>query len=332
MIAAEPPVNLINFIKEGDKFLVAGHKDPDGDCVSSQLALCSALRRLGKQAAAVSAGPFNYKEVAAYEREFLVNISLEDRAGARLIICDCAAFDRTGSIAEQIAGLPFAVIDHHHRVGQADITAVKNYAASYIDVDAPSTTVLVQTLIKSLGLAITPLEAELLFFGLCTDTGFFRHVPACRPSAFLAAGELCGLGANPKHMYARINGGKSFASRLLTGRILAGARAFFDGRLLLIRETFDDFEEFGRESRDSDTLYQLLQAVEGVEAVAFIKQESLEKCVVGLRSTDKVDVAAIAAALGGGGHKNASGATVEADAADVEWQLLDLFDAVFNAQ
>jgi phosphoesterase RecJ-like protein len=29
------PQILLDFIKGGDKFLIAGHKEPDGDCVGS---------------------------------------------------------------------------------------------------------------------------------------------------------------------------------------------------------------------------------------------------------------------------------------------------------
>ena len=35
------PAELVRYIESGSRFIVAGHKEPDGDCVGSQLALAS---------------------------------------------------------------------------------------------------------------------------------------------------------------------------------------------------------------------------------------------------------------------------------------------------
>ena len=53
-----PPPALLEFLRAHDAFIIAGHKDPDADCIGSQLALASILRRLGKQVQLFSAGPF----------------------------------------------------------------------------------------------------------------------------------------------------------------------------------------------------------------------------------------------------------------------------------
>ncbi|MBQ1727468.1 MAG: bifunctional oligoribonuclease/PAP phosphatase NrnA, partial [Treponema sp.] len=43
----------------------------------------------------------------------------------------------------------------------------------------------------------------------------------------------------------------------------------------------------------------------------FLRQETEENCTAGFRSRDKCDVSAIASKFGGGGHKNASGASIQ---------------------
>ena len=70
MIPVPVPQDLIDFIRGGTRFIVAGHKEPDGDCVGSQLALVSALRRLGKEAIPCSAGPFKRPEIQPYAHAF----------------------------------------------------------------------------------------------------------------------------------------------------------------------------------------------------------------------------------------------------------------------
>jgi phosphoesterase RecJ-like protein len=136
-------------------------------------------------------------------------------------------------------------------------------------------------------------------------------------------------GASPKRAFQAINGGKSLESRILLGRILSRAERLFEGRLIVSCETGEDIQCCGQASRDSDTLYQLLQSVAGVEAIIIIREESPSKCTVGLRSRDRIDVAAIAAAFGGGGHRNAAGVSIEGTITNVREKLVNEFDKYF---
>jgi phosphoesterase RecJ-like protein len=298
------PADFINFIKTGSKFLIAGHKEPDGDCVGSQLALASGLRRLGKEAFPCSSGPFKRTEVLAYAGRFLTTLTGKEREGARVIIVDCGAFDRTGELEPLLRGLPLGIVDHH-AVGTLPLGDKDNPV--FLDPNAPSTTFMVLELLESLGLSPNEEEANLLLFGLCTDTGFFRHLDERSAEAFVRAGRLIRAGGNPKQVFNAINGGKSFNSRILLGIQLSRSEEYFGGKLIYTCEKYEETQRFGLEGRDSDSLYQLLLAVAGVEAVVIIRQESPGKCTVGLRSRDKVNVALIAADFGGGGHKNAAG-------------------------
>ena len=318
------PPKLLDFIREGEKFFVAGHKEPDGDCVGSQLALGSVLRRMGKEVVLCSAGPFKRTEIKKYEHFFVS--APAGKEGAKLIIVDCSAPERTGGLEPYLAGLPCAVIDHHE-AGTLPLNPARELY--YIDVNAPSATSMVFRLIEELGMEPVREEAELLFFGLCTDTGFFRHVDSEGAETFELAAALIRFGANPKAAFAAINGGKSLGSRKLLGNILARTESFFGGKLLLSYEEYEDFRRLGPESRDSDSLYQLLQAIAGVEAIVIIRQETPDNCSVGLRSRDWVDVGNIAALFGGGGHKNAAGFYVAETIAELRPKLIKAFENVF---
>jgi phosphoesterase RecJ-like protein len=310
------PGAFIAFIREGGKFLVAGHKEPDGDCVGSQLALCSFLRRLGKEAVPCSSGPFKRTEVLPYKDCFTPLPSGTERAGARVILVDCSARDRTGDLEPGLEGLPLGIIDHH-------VSASFDGEAVYLDPGAPSVTSMVLELIEAFGMEPVREEAQLLFFGLCTDTGFFRHVDAGGAETFAQASRMIAAGASPKDAFLAINGGRNLNSRILMGIVLSRAQSYFDGRLILSFEEYEDTQRYGLDSRDSDTLYQLLQSVAGVEAIAVIRQETPENCTVGLRSRDRVDVAKIAAQFGGGGHKNAAGLSIPGYIEEIRSRLLE---------
>jgi bifunctional oligoribonuclease and PAP phosphatase NrnA len=314
---------VADFIGRHRRFVIAGHKEPDGDCVGSQIALGSFLERRGKNVSLVSAGPFKRPEVQCYESRFSL-LPPQDwtQDGAACLLLDCSDISRAGETAEALASFPIAVIDHHAAGDHAG-------EALLVDPKAPATTLLVLELMEAMGGSPDPGEAELLLFGLCTDTGFFRHLGEKSSRTFNAAARLVDAGASPKRVFDAMQGGKSLESRLLLGDILKRVESHFDGRLIYSYETLDDTTRFGLEGRDSDALYQLIQGIKGCEAIAIVRQESEDACTVGFRSRDKVNVAAIAASLGGGGHINAAGLHIKGRIDDVKPKIIDSFRKAF---
>ena len=323
----EVPEELVKFISTGSKFIIAGHKEPDGDCVGSQLALRSALVRLGKEAVVCSAGPFKRSELKNYSGQFVDIPPDYDKTDTKVIIVDCSGRERTGSIQEFLNEFPCAVIDHH-----AATTHPPSAPQSpvYVDAESPSCTLLIEKLITALGLELTSEEASLLLFGLCTDTGFFRHLTDKNAEVLEAAARMVHYGASPKNIYNIMNGGKSFNSRIMMGRILSRIESHFNGKLALSYETLDEFNTFGFESRDSENLNKMLLSIDGIQVIVIIRQECADNCTVSLRSVDNIDVAQIAASLGGGGHKNASGLTMKGDILQIKIILLNAFKKLFD--
>ncbi|MCL2373752.1 MAG: bifunctional oligoribonuclease/PAP phosphatase NrnA [Treponema sp.] len=319
------PEKILAFIREGSKFIVAGHKEPDGDCIGGQLALVSALRRMGKEAIPCSAGHFKRPEIKSRERLFTSAPTEQDRAGARVIIIDCSSADRTGDLEPFLTGLPTAIIDHHDNAVSPELL---DSGLCFLNPKAPSATFMVFRVIKALGLELLREEAELLFFGLCTDTGFFRHLGEGSAEAFETAADLVRAGANPKIAFATMHGGKSFDSRKLMGFLLLRAESFFGGKLILSCEEYEDTCRFGLEGRDSDSLYQLFQSIAGVEAIVIIRQEAPDNCTVGFRSRDSVDVGRIAASFGGGGHKNAAGLSIAGTIEELKPRIVQSFEGI----
>jgi bifunctional oligoribonuclease and PAP phosphatase NrnA len=318
------PPELLDFIDRHGPFYVIGHKEPDGDCVGSQLALASFLRRIGKTAFLCSAGPFTRTEIMPYESHFSGVVPPEnpsERAAA--LILDCSSLGRIGSVAETLPKVPLAFIDHH-AAGNASGDVV------FIDDKAPSVTTMVLRLIEAMGGSPTKDEAELLFFGLGTDTGFFRHLDEQSAVTFGDASRLVAAGASPKRIYNLMYGGKSLFSRKLMGEILTRTEPHYDGALLVSFVTLADQQRYGLASRDSDTLYQLLLGVAGCEAAMIIRQEGDADCTVGLRARERVDVGSIAASFGGGGHRLAAGLSIRGDLETVTGKLVEAFAPWFE--
>ena len=312
------PAELLDFIRQGTNFIVVGHEEPDGDCISSQLALVSLLRHLGKTAVPCSAGPFKRPEILPYEEFFLPCPSKQD--GMKVIVVDCSVRERVGNLP--IEGLPTAIIDHHSSGNPCGDVI-------FLDPRAPSVTYLIEKLFNALNIQPSAEEAQLLLLGLCTDTGFFRHLDDSGAEAFNTAARLIARGANPKKIYAAIYGGKSLNSRLLMGTVLSKTRSYYGGKLLISDETLEETERFCREKRDSDMIYQLLQSVNETEAIVLIRQENNAECSIGFRSRDHIDVAVIAAQFNGGGHKNAAGARALGSINALEEKIVAAFGKLF---
>lgn len=293
-----------SFIENHNFFFIIGHKEPDGDCITSCLGIAAILDYFNKPYQLLSAGPFKRNEVLRWQEKFSDTMEFQDeseRKSSGLIIADCSELSRLGDIDGDLKGFDTFVIDHHKTSGLED--GMKGY----VDSEAPACAFLVQLFYEALIGSVPSDLAKDLFFGLCTDTGFFRFLTENSAEVFAAAGRLVSDGANPRTTYREINSGKPYSTRKLLGILLGRAERYLDGKLVITYETLDDTKKWGMEGRDSDSLYQLMLSAKGVEAVVFLRQDTLTTCTGGFRSQDKIDVSVVAAKFGGGGHKNASG-------------------------
>lgn len=302
---------LKTFIENHNFFLIAGHKDPDGDCIASNMGIAAIVEHFGKEYQLLSAGPFKRNEIAKFQKKYTNKIAFldeSDRKKTGLIITDCSEIQRLGEIDGDLTGLDTFIIDHHKTAG------LPENAEGYINADAPACAYLVQLFYENIVGPVPEKIAKILFFGIGTDTGYFRFLTSDKKESidlFMAAARLVSYGANPRLIYNEINYGKPYSTRKLLGILLDKAETYHNGKLIVTYETMEDTKNHGIEGRDSDALYSLLLSVKDVEAVAFIRQDTPTTCTAGLRSIDRVDVSAVAAKFGGGGHKNASGLSTD---------------------
>ena len=302
--------SIKEFIQIHDSFVIIGHKEPDGDCIASCLGIAAILDFFKKPYQLLSAGPFKRQEIKKYETKFTDKpefMDTKERNHTGLFITDCSEISRLGDIDFDFKGLDTFVIDHHKTSG------LPENAKGYINASAPAAAFIIQLFYEAL---IGPLPkeiAEIIFFGICTDTGFFRFL-SVSPEAtevFNAVARLNTYGADPRKTYNEINNGKPWNTRKLLGVLLNRAERYLNGKLIITYETLEDTHKLGSEGRDSDALYQLLLSTKDVQAAVFLRQDSPATCTGGFRSTDKVDVSIVASKFGGGGHKNASGMSCE---------------------
>ena len=88
----------VQFIRSHDSFVILGHKEPDGDCVASQLACAALLRALGKEATPPFGRSLRPARRSPLSKPTSHGQCRADRRGAAVMILDCSTPDRTGPL------------------------------------------------------------------------------------------------------------------------------------------------------------------------------------------------------------------------------------------
>ena len=80
----EIPQNIADelkaFIDNHNFFFIAGHKEPDGDCITSCLGIAAILDYFGKPYQLLSAGPFKRNEVMRWQDKFSDTMEFQDES------------------------------------------------------------------------------------------------------------------------------------------------------------------------------------------------------------------------------------------------------------
>lgn len=308
MPATKAPEDLLRKIRQGNRFLLTSHVNPDGDAIGSELGLARLLRRLGKGAVVWNLDPIPaiYRPLPGSDR---VHSGAEPPAGFpekfdSIVVLECPSLDRTGleqhfSPGAPGAELPVINIDHH--LGNQHYGAV-----NWVDSAAPAVGEMVFRLAQALKVALEPEIASCLYLTLVTDTGGFRFSNAT-PAAFEAAAALVREGAHPEQVAQWLYESQPLAVVRLLGEMLQTLTLHHGGRIATVRLDPEMFARAGAAAGDSEGLIDYPRSIAGVDAVALIRRREDGSHKVSLRSRGEVDVEKIARHHGGGGHRNAAG-------------------------
>ena len=297
---------VIQELRDGDKFLLTTHENPDGDALGSLVAMNETLQALGKDTVMFLSAeeyplPYEYRDLPLES----VSHALPDDAESRTIVfLDCGNLDRMPVSFLGRDDAHIVNIDHHHdntRFGTANLV---------VD-GASSTAEIIWGLLPDLRVELTPQIAEALYIGLVTDTGKFQYENTT-PNSHRMAAELLECGIDVHSIFRRLFENVPFAKLELLGRVLSRIQRHDDGRLTLSYILRSDYEETGADENYSEGIVDHIRALEGTTVAALVREQLKEGregvMKVSLRaSKDEVDVSVIARKEGGGGHRQAAG-------------------------
>jgi phosphoesterase RecJ-like protein len=310
---------FVNFVHRYQRFLLTTHIRPDADGLGSLLAVGEALELCGKEVLRIvaSAWPARYDffdPAKTIERFTLPGDNW--RGVDAVVILDTGTWNQLGDFASFLPQLQAerVVIDHHQ--SQDNLGAVR-----FVDITAEATGRLVHEAILALGGPLTPTMAHNLFAAVATDTGWFRHSNATA-ATFALAEKLVAAGARPTELYEKLYEQNTLGRLRLTGTVLSRLQLADDNRVAFTYLQRDDYAATGANPQDTEELINYTRSIAGVEVGLFFMEQPRGGVKVSFRSRARVDVAKVAEAFGGGGHRLASGAVVEGPMAEVRARIL----------
>ena len=176
--------------------------------------------------------------------------------------------------------------------------------------------------VKELG-SLDAEVADLLYIAVSTDTGCFVYGNTTGDT-LKAASELCFAGARNAYLNKILFRTSSKARLALEGLIFASLRYFHDGKTVISLVTKKMLDEAGATELDCQDIAALPGRAEGAFSSVTIKEIDENHCKVSLRTNGIVDANKICANFGGGGHKMASGCSIDRGCEEAAMLMADL--------
>jgi phosphoesterase RecJ-like protein len=314
---------ILPLIRRARRIMAIAHITPDGDCIGSLLALGHALRALGKQTVLVCADP------VPQQFHFLPGQDLvtSDPEGEfhLLVSLDSSDIQRMGSVYRPgaFARVPLINIDHH-------ATNLHFGTVNWVDTSAASTAEMVFDLIEEMAVPLTPDIALCLLTGVVTDTRCFRTSTTTSKTMSIAT-RLMEAGASLNQISEQVLNRRPLAVIRLWAEALSTLQ--LRERVIWAEITQVMRERAGMEKNGAaGGLSSFMATAHEADVAVVFTEKPGGKVEVSFRSVPGVDVSKLAFQLGGGGHPQASGCTLNGTLEEVRRRVLAALDVSLARQ
>ncbi|MBN2343961.1 MAG: 30S ribosome-binding factor RbfA [Deltaproteobacteria bacterium] len=299
-----PSQLLAKRISEADTILLCCHRKPDGDALGSVLAMQRILTLQGRQSVAY------VPDEIAPNLQFLPGVeNLEKQFDSQntpslTIVLDSASVGQLPkeiqeAYSQQRLG-HVAVVDHH-------ASHDENFGHTVVRREISATGQLLFELVNELVWPMDDDIAQCIYTAMVADTGSFRYSNTTQ-STFQTAAALMEYNIQPAQIAKELFDTFTLPRQRILGKVADTLQMDCDGKLATMTCSLDMRASTGATLDDLEGFVNIGRNVVGVE-VAVLVTEMNDGAKASLRSNGQVDVAAIAAVFGGGGHRAAAGVT-----------------------
>ena len=313
--------------------VIVCHTSPDGDAIGSSLGLYEYLKRKGKQVTVIVPNYFpdflhwmkDADKILRFDRQKTASYTALKMAD--LICCldfnDMRRIDELGGAVARMRCTRL-LIDHHLDPVRQQFNAVISHP------ELSSTSELLFRLLDAMGETgnLTFAAAEDLYAGMATDTGFFSF-NSNDPDIFVIISELLRRGIDKDRINRNIQNNYSADRLKLIGYVLyEKLQVFPDLHASLFAIKKDELTQFHYIKGDMEGIVNMPLQIKGHELSIALREDTEKPLIrVSTRSVDDFPCNEFCAEFfNGGGHKNASGGTLECsmeEAIDITMKALE---------
>lgn len=292
-----------------DNIEILTHHYPDGDTLGCGFGLCMMLQQLGKNARVVTSG------VVGKKYDFLKECVKEQDFEAEFVVSvDVAAPSLLGENQQKYQDIIDLCIDHH---GTNSLQAKEKY----VDAKAAAASEIICELATYLGVNFTREIANCIYTGISTDTGCFRYSNTT-PKTHLLAAQMMEYTGDWFDINTRMFETKTPEKIALERMVYDTLEYACDGKCALIYTTLEMQKKAGITDDEMEGLASIPRRIENVLLGITMREKEGGVFKVSVRSNGDVDASQFCMRFGGGGHKAASGCTVEGGLESAKAQLL----------
>ncbi len=307
---------VMEVIRRHRRFTVSSHVNPEGDALGSALALASLLKRLGKKAVVATDGGIP-KAFEFFPRIVpVVGRPSQAEVPEVAMTVDVPVLARLASMAGVFEKAPLTVnIDHH-------VSNQRFAKVNWVDGKAAAVGEMIYRLYEAFGVTPSRDEALCMYVSIVTDTGSFRYM-STTPEVHRIASDLIARGVSPLKVAQDIYECHSPSDLRFLGRVLTSLKSTPDGRISWVEVPHWLLKTCRPGPEIIDELVNYPRSVQTAEVSFVLREQTLDgKIRVSFRSKGRVDVNRIARSFGGGGHRAASGCTIEGTLSRVRQKVL----------
>ncbi|MEZ4087043.1 MAG: DHH family phosphoesterase [Candidatus Gracilibacteria bacterium] len=292
-------------VEKAEKILLISHRRPDGDTLGASSALYLWIKSLGKHVdiACIDEIPERLSFIPEMNK---VIHDFDFRDYDLMMVSDAGASYMT-RFQERYPDIwdgdvPVINVDHH--------ASNDNFGTcNMVDPNCPSTTVLLHRFFQFHDIPITAEMSTALLTGIYNDTGSLMHSNTTL-EVFEICADLVSRGAKVSLVAKKMFRNTPVSTLRLWGRILENAKVNEDGVTVSV-VTWKDFRDCDAGPDEVSGVVDLLNSVPGAKYTCLLNEDKNGNVKGSFRTqNDDVDVAALAAQFGGGGHKKAAGFTM----------------------
>ncbi|NLL81910.1 MAG: bifunctional oligoribonuclease/PAP phosphatase NrnA [Tissierellia bacterium] len=309
---------LIKKISTANNIYIASHVNPDGDSIGSILAMALGLRKINKNVNIIKTDeiPSDYLFLPNIHMIRTYDIDEEKDPIDLLVVLDCGDIDRLGKFKSIVSNSKFVInIDHHiSNSGFGDINIVDEQSAA--------TGELVFDLLVGMGIQIDKEIATCLYTAISTDTGSFSYDNVTSRTHEIVV-SLINAGIDKSDINIRLYQSRSIERTNLFISSFSTLKTYNDNKIATVKVTQDMLKKANAKMEDTEGIISFIRDIKPVEVACLLKENKEKEIKISLRSKRFVDVSKICSAFNGGGHKRASGCTINESINDAERLIVE---------